>query len=265
MWAPILLFLAPLILEDQIAGTLFTPYIYGILVIIVGFIYYFRFRLWHPPVVMIGTAVAIWTYFLAARPEQSDESFRLVGIDMGPAFVPWLEEHWSITAWLGILVINGAIFYLLGPRFIRALDYERAAIRLFRLAARELAEAQNGFTGRPFQAGEHPFERNDIIGLASFLERKKICVADFAGGSIKLIFSMGISPLNKKYRDRLSYVSFADNGTFSVFISEPDYRQYRREYTFDQLCEKMGKTFIRFAELFKNRSEHMIIGELRSS
>jgi len=262
---PLILFLAPLILEDQLAGTLFTPYIYGILVVIVGIIYYLRMGLWQAMAVMDGTAVAIWTYFLAARPGQTYESFKLAGIDMGPDFVPWLQEHWNILAWLGVLVINAAIYYILGTTFVKALTLEKYAIRLFRLVARELADIGNGFTDRPYQAGKHPFDRNEAIGLGSFMEQKKICVTEMRGGSIKFIFSMGISPLNKRKRDTLSYVAFSDEGTLSVFISKQDYKQYRNQYTFNQVCEMMGKTFFRFAEYYKNRNENMILTELRSA
>jgi len=264
MWLPLLLFLAPLILEHQLVGTIFTPYIYGILVVVVGIVYYFRMGLWQPMAVMDGTAIAIWTYFLASRPGRTYESFKMAGLDLGPEFVPWLEANWSLLAWMGILVINGVVFYTLGFTFVKALELEKSAIRLFRLAARELSDIGNGFTDRPYQAGEHTFSRNELIGLASFMERKKICVTDMSGGNIKFIFSMGISPLNKRQQDKLSYVAFADNGSMSVFISKHDYKQYRNQYTFNQLCEMMGKTFIRFAELYKNRSESMIITELRS-
>lgn len=265
MWLPLLLFLAPLILEDQLFGTLFTPYAYGVLVVIVGIVYYLRIGLWQAMVVMDGTAVAIWTYFLAARPERTYESFKLAGIDMGPHFVPWLQANWTLLAWLGVLVINAVIFYTLGFKFIKALELEKSAIRLFRLAARELSDIGNGFTDRPFQAGKHPFSRNEVIGLASLMEQKKICVTEMTGGSIKFIFSMGTSPLNKRKRHTLSYVSFSDEGTLSVFISKRDYKQYQRQYTFDQLCEMMGKLFIRFAEYYKNRNEKMIMTELRSA
>lgn len=263
-WLPLILFLAPLILEDQIAGTLFTPYVYGILVTVVGIIYFRRFRLWQAFVIMLGTAVAIWTYFLAARPEQTQYTFQLIGLDPGKYFVPWIQTYWPVPAWLAVLVVNTFIFYSLGPRLIKALALEGSAIRLFKLAAREVSGERNGFTGRPFQAGEHSYARNEIIGLASFLEGKNICVADFPDNGIKLIFSMGISPQNTAYRNELSYVFFADDGKLTVFISQNDYKQYKKEYTFDQLCELMGNTFLRFAQYYSEHLEKRITTELKS-
>jgi hypothetical protein len=142
---------------------------------------------------------------------------------------------------------------------------EGSAIRLFKLAAREVSGEQNGFTGRPYQSGNHEFARNEVIGLALFLEEKKICRADFTEKGIKLIFSMGISPLNNGLLDKLSYVCFGDDGSLSVFISRDDYRQYKKEYTFDQLCELMGKTFLRFGNYYTDHMEKRIITELKST
>jgi len=264
MWIPIMLFLIPLIIEDQLLGTIFTPYVYGIIVFVAGIIYYFRFRLWQSFVLMTMTSVAIWTYFLGARPEQTEAMMQMLGVYPGPDFVYLMKTYFGLPLWLVILVINFVIFYTLGPTFTRALNLEKAAIRLFKLAAREVSDEQNGFTGRPFQAGEHPYEKNQLYGLASFLEAKKICVAEFHLSGIRFIFSMGISPLNKNLRDTLSYVSFGENGQLTVFISEQDYRQYKKEYTFDQLCELMGKTILRFAEYHNGNAETRIITELKA-
>jgi hypothetical protein len=125
-------------------------------------------------------------------------------------------------------------------------------------------DERNGFTERPFNAGKHPYTRNELFGFTSFLETKNICMAEFSEKGIKLMFSMGISPLCKKHRDRITYVMFEDNGGLTVFISAGDYKQYRKQYTFDQLCEMMGKTFLRFAEYHNSNNENRITTELKS-
>ncbi len=264
LWIPIILFLVPLILEDQLIGTLFTPYVYGLLVFIIGIIYYFRFRLWQSIVVTAMTTIAISGYFLAARPEQTAETFQLIGLNTGPDFIHWMKTYLTMPVWFGILIINFVIYYTIGPLLSKALDLEKSAIRLFKLAARGISGEENGFTGRPYQAGEHGYQRNQLYGLAAFLEQKKICVAEFTGSGIKYIYSMGISPLNKSRRDELSYVAFQEDGKLNVYISKHDYKQYRKEYTFDQLCELMGNTFLRFAEYHQNNMESRIIVELKS-
>jgi len=264
VWIPVFLFLIPLILEGQLLGTIFTPYVYGLFVFVIGIIYYFRLKLWQSYVVMTMTTIAVWTYFLAARPEQTADMIYLLGMDPGRYFVQWIKAYMTMPIWFVILIINFIIFYSLGPVLMKALDLEKAAIRLFKLAAREVTDETNGFTDRPYHAGEHPYTRDRIIGFASFLEGKKICRAEFSGNGIRFIFSMGISPLNNKYKDQLSYVDFGDDNSLNIFISGKDYKQYKKQYTFSQLCELMGKTFLRFAEYYVNNNENRIITEMKS-
>ena len=264
VWIPIVLFMIPLILEKEIFGTYFSPYVYGLFVFVIGIIYYFRLKQWQAFVVMAMMTITICAYFLAARPEKIEEMILLLGLDPGPIFVPWLKTYLTMPIWFVMLIINSIIFYSLGPMLMKALDLEKSAIRLFKLAAREITDEANGFTDRPYYAGKHSYTRDRIIGLASFLEEKKICLAEFQGSGIRFIFSMGISPLSNKYKDTLSYVDFGDDGSLNVFISERDYKQYKKQYTFSQLCELMGKTFLRFAEYYVNNNEKRIITEMKS-
>lgn len=264
-WIPITLFLLPLILERELIGTSYTPYAYCIFLIAYGIIYSLRTKLWQATVFAFMMAMAICIYFLAARPGRFIESIELLGIVPGANFSLWLETYINMPVWFGILAINTFVFFTLGPIIAQAIEMERAAIRLFKLAARQIIDVQNGYTDRPFIAGNHHFSNNELVGLALFLESKRICLAHYPDKGIKLLFSMGISPLCKRYRDRISYVMFTEGGKLSVFISENDYKQYRRQYTFDQLCEKMGNTFLRFAEDYKNHNEKRILTELKGA
>jgi hypothetical protein len=264
-WIPILLFLVPLILEDQMLGTIFTPYVYGLIVLLAGIIYYFRLKLWQWPLLMFMMAFAIWTYFLMARPAQTQEMIRMLGLDTGPDFIPWLAAYLTTPVWFAILAVNFIIFLSLGPVLLKSLDLEKAAIGIFRLAAREVSGEQKGFTERPFLAGEHGYTRNQLFGLATFMDKHKLCFLEYREKSIRFIFSMGKSPLNRIIREKLSYVDFGDDGRLQVFISRHDYSQYRRDHSFDQLCDKMGKTFLRFAEYIENRMEKRILNEIKTA
>ena len=264
IWIPIILFLIPLILEDQLFGTIFTPYIYGLILIAYGIVYYSRTKLWQAAVLAITTAVTIWFYFLAERPERTVETFQLIDIYFGQETLAWMKDYITMPVWFIILALNAVTTFILVPTFSKALFLEGSAIRLFKLTARQVFSEGNGFTDRPYTAGSHSYNRDELIGFALFLEGKKICLAGYPDKGIKLIFSMGISPLCKKYRNRISYVMFKDNGELTVFISEKDYKQYRKQYTFDQLCEMMGKTFLRFAEYYKINKEQRIINELKT-
>lgn len=265
IWIPIALFLIPLILEKEIAGTLFTPYLYGILLVVYGLVYYFRTRLWQAPAVTLAMSLAIWVYFLAFRPGLSIQSLEAAGIKTGEGLNTLLEQYFTTPVWFAFVAATFIVFITAGPLITRALDLESHAIKLFRLCARQVSGEGNGYTARPFSAGTHPYDANQLIGFASYLAEHKICMAQFPDRGIKLSFSMGISPLAKGYHEKISYVSFDENGNVNVFISESDYRQYRRQYTFDELCERMAGTFLRFARYYAERQERMILTELRSA
>lgn len=264
LWIPLLLFLIPLILEDQLIGTILTPYLYSVLLIVYGIIYFIRTRLWQAFTIATATALATSVYFLAERPGQTAESFQQAGIPVGEGFQIMLEQYITTPVWFVFLVLCFLSYVTNGPVFTRALELESAAIKLFKLCARQHITENNGYTERPFSAGKHNYNSNQLFSFATYLENKKICVAEFPDKGVKLKFSMGISPLNKKVTAKVSYVAFEENGTVTVFISQSDYRQYRRQYTFDQLCERMGNIFLRFAEYHVNHFESRIITEMKS-
>ncbi len=79
-----------------------------------------------------------------------------------------------------------------------------------------------------------------------------------------LIFSMGISPLSNPSLQKVSYVSFNSEGKISVHISEHDFKRYKEQLTFDQLCASLGDVFKRFLEYYKKGNEARIGIELKS-
>ena len=265
VWIPIVLFLVPLILEGQMIGTSFVPYVYSLILIIYGIVYFFRIRMWEALLITITMAIAICWYFLAERPVMARESFLLIGLDFGDAFWVWTSQYITTHIWFAVLALNFTIFFTAGPRLTKAIDLERNAIKLFRLTARPVFEEGNGYTERPFDAGKHQYDIKKLTGFTSFLEDKKICLAQYPGNGIKYIFSMGASPLVRSQRDKLSHVFFANDGNISVFISKSDYKQYRKQYTFDQLCNMMGQTFFRFMEYYNDNNERRIITEIKTA
>lgn len=264
LWIPILLFLIPLILEGEIAGTIYTPYLYSVLLIAYGIIYFLRTKLWQAVTLSLATALATSIYFLMARPAETAESFQMAGIPVGEGFQNMLEQYVTMPVWFVFVVLTFLSFVLNGPVFTRALDLESAAIKLFKLCAKQHITEDNGYTERPFTAGKHNYNSNELFSFATYLESKKICVADFPDKGVKLKFSMGVSPLYSRAKDKVSYVFFNEEGKILVFISQSDYRQYRKQYTFDQLCERMGSIFERFADYHNNHLESRIITELKS-
>jgi hypothetical protein len=264
VWIPILLFLVPLILESQMAGTLFTPYLYGILLLIYGLIYYFRTRLWQAPVITLTTALAIWIYFITERPERTIDTLNIAGIPAGGSFQQILEQYFTLPVWFVFLVISFISFVTIGKTILHALDLESAAIRLFKISAVKIIDEKNGYTERPFTGGKHSFNDEQLFSFALFLEKKRIVLTEYTEQGVKLIFSMGISPLSNNSMGKVSYVMLSNDGSYTVFIAPNDYRQYKKQYTFDQLCEMMGNTFLRFAKYYTSNNEKRIITELKS-
>ncbi len=58
-------------------------------------------------------------------------------------------------------------------------------------------------------------------------------------------------------------INFAFGGNVSANISEKDYKKYKNELTFDQLCHSMGNLFIEFFDYFKSGESSKIINKLK--
>ena len=72
------------------------------------------------------------------------------------------------------------------------------------------------------------------------------------------------SPLSIHEPSEISYVYFDYEGKIIVHISETDYRRYKAELTFDQLCESMSDVFKRFLNHYINNQENRINLELNN-
>lgn len=58
-------------------------------------------------------------------------------------------------------------------------------------------------------------------------------------------------------------IVFQFDGSVSAIISERDYKKYREEWSFDQLCASIGNLFIEFLELFKNGEGERILERIK--
>lgn len=157
----------------------------------------------------------------------------------------------------GALVLTWSVFY--GNEKL-----ESNARRLFNLAAEQVHEAFNGFTDRPYSACKTEYTRDEIRGFARFMGGEKIVKSSIQKNVVILAFSMGISPLKEPDLQQISYVSFDFKSNISVHISEYDYKRFKEELTFDQLCASLGDVFMRFLEYYKKGLESRIIVELKS-
>jgi len=237
------LFLISLITEGLLLGTRYSIWIWGAIIIIWSILYSFRTKLL---VILINGLIvgsAAWHYSLA---EYSDTIF-------------------SMQSWILHIVIIILFNFLAWGKTIRIHDkLETYARKLFDLAASSIIETKDGFTARPFSVGNAEYSREEIIGFARFLKTKNISIFNVSEKSVTVIFSMGVSPLSNTDLQTVSYVSFDSDNNLSVHISQKDYRQYKEELTFDQLCFSLGNVFKRFLEYYKNNNETRILDELSS-
>ena len=107
-------------------------------------------------------------------------------------------------------------------------------------------------------------ERKEILGLARYLAGERILVFESEPEVITYTFSMNTSPIAGSHLKKLSYVAFNKDGNISVHISERDYREYKNQLSFDQLCASFSTLFKQFLEYYKEGNEDRIKNELKS-
>jgi hypothetical protein len=137
--------------------------------------------------------------------------------------------------------------------------------RILELAARNVSDARNGFTPRPFPSGKAEYSKGELYGLSEFLRRHLIAVPFVDSGGIALTIPddwLGrLYNLHGHYLDD-TRVIFQFNGEVSAHITEKDYKKYREEWTFDQLCAALGSLFIEFIELYKDGDGERILDRI---
>ncbi len=176
----------------------------------------------------------------------------------------YFESFLSFTTYIIHVIVGFGALFLTWPVFYGHEKLESNARRLFNLAAEHVHEAFNGFTDRPYSACKAEYSKDEVRGFARFMGGKKIVKSIIQKEAIILAFSMGISPLKEPDLQQISYVSFDYEGNISVHISEYDYKRFKEELTFDQLCASLGDVFMRFLEYYKKGLESRIIVELKS-
>jgi hypothetical protein len=238
------LFLISLITEDLLWGTRYSIWIWGAIIIIWSILYSLRTKLL---VILINGLVvgsAAWHYTLASH----------------------YETIFSLRSWFLHMAVIILFSFLAWGKTIRIHDrLETYARKIFDLAASSLEETKDGFTSRPFSAGSAEYSREETIGFARFLKTKNISTFNVSEKSVFLIFSMVISPLSNPDLQQVSYISFDADNNLSVHISQADYRLYKEQLTFDQLCISLANVFKRFLEYYKHNNESRILDELSSA
>lgn len=173
-------------------------------------------------------------------------------------------DHFTLQSYLINILLVILFIVIAWPMLSGQEAYESKARRLLKLAADSIEETMAGFTTRPYSAGKAEYTPEELLGFARYLKSKHMINPVYGTEGIFMTFSLGKSPLlDPKPRD-VSYVLFGNNGDISVYISAFDYKQYTKQFSFDQLCSSLGSTFHRFLEYYKNGHEERIVDEMRS-
>lgn len=179
-------------------------------------------------------------------------------------FFPPLGGH----PWHLIFSIVSAffLFAFIGLLFSRRLEWRYKEI--MQLAAKPVTGTADGFTPRPFPTGPAEFTREDAIGLARYLKKNVIAFPFIEPDRVVLVipeymWSYMLS-LKRNY-DKGTYVAFSDSEQVTVRIAEKDYRKYKEELTFDELCASLGLLFKQFMAWYREGAQEKIFGLLKST
>lgn len=172
----------------------------------------------------------------------------------------YLFDYKGIFFALPTLLLLAFYFYLVSID----IKYNTHYRQILELAAKPVNEAGDGFTPRPFPAGEIHFSQDEISGFAEFLKKQRIALPFFEESGVTLIIRDYEKHLLKKpVLENDSYISFAYDGSVTVKISKKDYQKYKDELTFDQLCESLGNIFKTFLKYFREGEKEKISATLK--
>lgn len=260
LWAPPLFFLVVLIIEKETLGTYYSAWLYGLILILYGIIYSCRYRLVHPAILFCLAGLTLWHYMLAAHFDITLKMVRIAGLDIGadPGKNPFSMLTWILN--LIVFLVSVAVF---GPVLFKALQLEQSSRKLFRMAAQTVTSATNGFTSRPFHAGDAGCTKDQITGFVQYLSALGSVRVIFRDEGTYLTFSMGKSPLAAKDPSETSYLLFDQACGLTVNIASGDYRKFSREFTFERLCGAVAGVFKRYIQYYVDGQESRILKELK--
>lgn len=135
---------------------------------------------------------------------------------------------------------------------------------MLELAARNVNETESGYTHRPFPAGQIDYTRNQLDAFTDFLRVKMIAIPIFEDGSFHLVMNTSygfVLGFNNTFSNK-THVTIDIDGNVLVHICKADYLLYKEDYSFDKICESLGKTIINFFDLYRKGDSQRIIDML---
>lgn len=177
----------------------------------------------------------------------------------------FLANDTGIESLVPYFAAAAVIAYIL---LLRALFTRRMKWRfreILELAARPVEGAGDGFTARPYPAGNADYTKEQLLRFARYLLKHMIAFPYVERDRVVLVVPENMVPrllgLKRGYLDS-TFVSFGFDGTISVQIQKSDYERYREELTFDELCRSFAALFEEFLDQHKNGRGKLIIRRL---
>lgn len=180
---------------------------------------------------------------------------------VGLTFLPPLADTPGhiFFAVMAALFLVGLIFVFLSKK----INWRYREI--LKLAAKPVKDAADGFTSRPFPSGQAEYTQEEVNGLGHFLLKHVIAYPFFESDRVVLVvprYMWTYLLFFKRDYDNETYVAFSDSGKVSVRIAHRDYKAYKEELTFDQLCASLGDLFKQFLYMYKKGQTRDIIAWL---
>jgi hypothetical protein len=162
----------------------------------------------------------------------------------------------------GALILFVLFMYVL---FTKRIKWRYTEI--LELAAKPVKESNDGFTTRPYPAGEAKYNKEAITGFAKFMIKHVIAFPFFENNRVVLVVPENMFRyflfFRRDYR-KDTYLSFDFDGNVSVNIVKRDYQRFKEELTFDQLCDSLGNLFKEFLGLYQKGEKSKIIDRLNA-
>ncbi len=168
-----------------------------------------------------------------------------------------VKQNWKISLFvflLPLIFVSGFIFLLI--------KYPSGSIyALLERAGKKTNTVQDGYTNRPFHLGAIENSVDEIVSFSEYLHKKGWAVAITEENRIKLIFSSGLFwyfHFIKPDYNKNTYAEIDFKGNISIHIAERDYKKFKQELTFDELCDTFGNLIIFMFNMFKENQQFKI-------
>jgi hypothetical protein len=137
---------------------------------------------------------------------------------------------------------------------------------LLERAARPVNSVMDGFTDRPYPAGQFDYDEKAVRDFANFTKMYLIGTPFYEDGRTILVLSNGLFQYFKSIKpefEKLTYVSFSPDGSYNVHISRKDYKRYKDQLTFDELCRSLGEVVVDLYSEYRAGKQDKILKDLK--